>query len=207
DIQPRPAFERQLLDAIAWSIDNPRDARIERRPLQRAAEHLPYLLGHAPLALLDGLRRGDRVDLLLPPLPRFVSEAHEIPLEIVRVIGEHRILDAELDASGAGEMRDGWWLSRAATPCRGDDGCRGLEEAATRVLHVLAQCRRYYARPACLCRASSSHKTRSLYDSWRIIGPIRWRIISHGDNGCFTQGALPWMPCRAEIFSPVVHCC
>jgi len=137
DIQPRPAFERELLDAIAGSIDNPRDARIERRRLQRAAEHLPHLLGHVPLALLDGLRRGDRVDLLLPPLPRFVCDAHEIPLEIVRVIGERRILDAELDAGGAGEMSDGCGLFRAATPRRGDDGCRGLEEAATRVLHVL----------------------------------------------------------------------
>src|SRR5262249_11133709 len=97
-IQPRPAFERELLDAIAGSIDTPGDTRIERRPLQRAAEHLPPLLGHAPLALLDGLRRGDRVDLLLPPLPRFVCDAHEIPLEIVRVIGERRILDAEVDA-------------------------------------------------------------------------------------------------------------
>ena len=71
------------------------------------------------------------------PPPRLVSDADEIPVEIVRVIGQRGILDAEFDAVGAGETSARCRLSRPATSCRGDDSCDGLEEAATGVIHVL----------------------------------------------------------------------
>src|SRR5262249_16631703 len=54
-VEVRPALERQLLDAVARSLDRARDSWIERSPLQRSAEHLPQLLGNERLPLADFL--------------------------------------------------------------------------------------------------------------------------------------------------------
>src|SRR5262245_42180204 len=71
DVESRPAFERQLLDAITGSLHHAHDAWIERSALQRPADHLPHLLSDDLLALLDSLRCGNRVDHASASLPRF----------------------------------------------------------------------------------------------------------------------------------------
>src|SRR5262245_35110832 len=57
DVELRPAFEHDLLDAITAPLDDAGDARVERSRLERSAEHLPDLFGHGSLTFLDGLRR------------------------------------------------------------------------------------------------------------------------------------------------------
>src|SRR5262245_51918 len=85
DVESRPAFEVQLLAAISGSLDRPRDARIERRSLQRSAEHCPGLVGYSFLTFPDVFRRGNRVDHVLAPCSRLPRKADEVPLEIVGV--------------------------------------------------------------------------------------------------------------------------
>src|SRR5438128_12384616 len=136
DVDSRPAFERQLLDAIAASLNPARDGRIEGSPLQPSAEHLPDLFGYGFLPLEESLPRGNRVDRLLTPHARVACEADEVLLEIVRVIRQRGILDAQLHTRSARDAVRRLRPSGAPDTRRSNDGSGGLEEAAARVLHV-----------------------------------------------------------------------
>jgi len=95
DVQARPALERQLLDAIARSLEDSCHARVERRSLERAAEHLPELCDDGGLPIDNLLTRRDRVDDVLAPLARLVCQAYEIPLEISGIIGQRRAVGVQ----------------------------------------------------------------------------------------------------------------
>ncbi len=132
DVESRPAFERQPLDVIGGSLNHAHDAWIEGCPLQRPAEHLPHLRCYDFLPLVDSLRRRNRVNHLSPPLTRLARDANEVPLEIVRVVRQRGILDAEFHAGSAVEAIWCCGLSGATAPGRRDDGSGSLEEVATR---------------------------------------------------------------------------
>ena len=135
DVESWPAFEGQLLDAIAGSVKGARDARIEGRPLQRSAEHLPDLFGDEFCSVRDSLRRGNRVDRLLAPRARVARESDEVSLEIVRVIRQRGIVDPQIHARGAREAICRCGPSGAPGARRRDDGSGGLEEVAARAVH------------------------------------------------------------------------
>ena len=95
DVQARPALEHQLLDAIARPLEDAGHARVERRSLERAAEHLPELRDDGGLPIDNLLTRRDRVDDVLAPFARLVREAYEISLEIVGIIGQRRAVGVQ----------------------------------------------------------------------------------------------------------------
>src|SRR5262245_40064452 len=82
-VEPRPALESDVLDAIALALDDSRDSRIQRCPLERAAQHRPELLHELLLAVAQLLSIGYRAYCLSPPFPRLVGEPYQISLEVV----------------------------------------------------------------------------------------------------------------------------
>ena len=80
---------------------------------------------------------GNRVDRLRTPHARVACEADEVLLEIVRVIRQRGILDAQLHTCSARDAVRCLRPSGATDTRRSNDGAGGLEEAAARVLHVV----------------------------------------------------------------------
>src|SRR5712691_13434516 len=85
DVESRPALERHLLYAIAWTLDDARHARIEGIALERAPEHPPDVVDHRFLSVHDFLPRGNRVDHLLASIARVVRDADQVPFKIVGI--------------------------------------------------------------------------------------------------------------------------
>jgi hypothetical protein len=143
DVESRPALERQLLDAIAGPLDDARHARVERISLERSAEHPPDFLDHRFLPVQDFLPLGNRIDRLLASITRVVRDADQVLFEIVGIIGQRDVVDAQLHARRAGEAV--YWRGRPGTTDRSadtrhsDGSSGGLEEGAARVPHMVCR--------------------------------------------------------------------
>src|SRR5262249_54899714 len=139
DIQARPALERQLLDAIARSLEDSCHASVERCSLERAAKHLQELGNDRGLRVDTLWTRRDRVHDVLAPCARLVGEAHEILLEIAGIIGQRRAVGVQRHPRRG---RQTFWrrarprVTATAMEARcPDNESRGPDELAARALH------------------------------------------------------------------------
>jgi hypothetical protein len=133
-VQPATALERQLLDAVARTIERAGNPWIEGSLCGRVPEHLPQFRDDGLLPIDDVLGRRNGLDDASPPFPGLIRNPNEVALQIARIVRQPRAVHVELDAGSAGDRSRGLRLTGSPggerKPGPGDNGSSTLEEAA-----------------------------------------------------------------------------